>query len=337
SSLEQAAAAAAQTRTSAADRARQKLAEFEARHGRTVRVRATGGVVLSSGGYVFARELMQRYGGPYADTAPLGTIGDDGAALRLGEAVGAATGQLDRYAASRFICPPDAFVCGVLVNSRGERICDETLYGATLSANIVESGGGTAYLVIDHDLWLQAKEDMRHDERLRTKPPWRVLSGRENHVVFRKGTAWLNRWVNRSKARTLRKLARRADIDAAGLEATVARYNADAAGGARDAEGKDPKYVRALTSPPYYAIDVSVGSVLFPAPCLTLGGLRVEGRAGAVRDADGSTVPGLYAAGRAAVGISSRSYVSGLSTADCVFSGRNAGRAAATAAATAPA
>lgn len=33
----------------------------------------------------------------------------------------------------------------------------------------------------------------------------------------------------------------------------------------------------------------------------------------------------LYAAGRAAVGICSNSYVSGLSLADCVFSGRRAG------------
>jgi succinate dehydrogenase/fumarate reductase flavoprotein subunit len=43
-------------------------------------------------------------------------------------------------------------------------------------------------------------------------------------------------------------------------------------------------------------------------------------------------VPGLYAAGRNAVGLCSRSYVSGLSLADCVFSGRRAGRHAAAAA-----
>jgi len=45
--------------------------------------------------------------------------------------------------------------------------------------------------------------------------------------------------------------------------------------------------------------------------------------------ADGSPVPGLYAAGRTAVGLCSHSYVSGLSLADCVFSGRRAGRHAA--------
>ncbi len=45
----------------------------------------------------------------------------------------------------------------------------------------------------------------------------------------------------------------------------------------------------------------------------------------------------LYAAGRTAVGICSNSYVSGLSLADCVFSGRRAGRHAAAAAQAEPA
>jgi 3-oxo-5alpha-steroid 4-dehydrogenase len=59
---------------------------------------------------------------------------------------------------------------------------------------------------------------------------------------------------------------------------------------------------------------------------LTLGGLVVAEDTGQVRRADGTTVAGLYAAGRSAVGLCSRSYVSGLSLADCVFSGRRAGR-----------
>ena len=56
------------------------------------------------------------------------------------------------------------------------------------------------------------------------------------------------------------------------------------------------------------------------------GGLLVDEKTGLVKGADGSTIPGLYAAGRTAVGIASNSYVSGLSVADCVFSGRRAGR-----------
>ena len=58
---------------------------------------------------------------------------------------------------------------------------------------------------------------------------------------------------------------------------------------------------------------------------LTLGGLVVDEDTGAVRNGSGAPISGLYAAGRTAVGICSRSYVSGLSLADCVFSGRRAG------------
>jgi 3-oxo-5alpha-steroid 4-dehydrogenase len=37
-------------------------------------------------------------------------------------------------------------------------------------------------------------------------------------------------------------------------------------------------------------------------------------------------MPNLYAVGRTAIGVASQSYVSGLSLADCVFSGRRAAR-----------
>ncbi|MFD5826304.1 FAD-binding protein [Lentzea sp. NPDC060358] len=73
--------------------------------------------------------------------------------------------------------------------------------------------------------------------------------------------------------------------------------------------------------PPYSLIDVSVRAGFgYPCPMLTLGGLVVDEDTGRVRG-----VPGLYAAGRSAVGVCSESYVSGLALADCVFSGRRAG------------
>lgn len=75
-------------------------------------------------------------------------------------------------------------------------------------------------------------------------------------------------------------------------------------------------------TPPYSLIDVSVRAGFgYPCPMLTLGGLVVDEETGQV-----SGVAGLYAAGRSAVGLCSESYVSGLALADCVFSGRRAGR-----------
>ena len=105
-------------------------------------------------------------------------------------------------------------------------------------------------------------------------------------------------------------------------------YN-QAAHGGDDPFGKSRDLILPLESPPFYALDISVDKRVFPCAALTLGGLRVDETDGAVRTSDGGTVPGLYAAGRAAVGIASNHYVSGLALADCISSGRRAGRSAA--------
>ncbi|GIF38578.1 hypothetical protein Axi01nite_28890 [Actinoplanes xinjiangensis] len=116
-------------------------------------------------------------------------------------------------------------------------------------------------------------------------------------------------------------------------DVVVAAGVADAAvgGPARDEVGKPVALVRPLVKAPFSLIDVSLRAV--PAPMLTLGGLIVDEETGRVLTPSGASISGLYAAGRTAVGICSGSYVSGLSLADCVFSGRRAGRHAATASA----
>ena len=60
---------------------------------------------------------------------------------------------------------------------------------------------------------------------------------------------------------------------------------------------------------------------------MTLGGLKVDENTGAVLDDNSQPIAGLYSAGRTAIGVASHLYISGLSLADCVFSGRRAGRA----------
>ena len=60
---------------------------------------------------------------------------------------------------------------------------------------------------------------------------------------------------------------------------------------------------------------------------MTVGGLLVDETTGAVKALSGKPITGLYAAGRNAVGICSNLYVSGLSFADCIYSGRRAAAA----------
>jgi 3-oxo-5alpha-steroid 4-dehydrogenase len=120
------------------------------------------------------------------------------------------------------------------------------------------------------------------------------------------------------------QLATRCGLPAEKLENTVAAYDAMAEAGGPDPLGKPAAFLRPLERRRLSAVRCDLDSQLFPAPCITLGGLDVDAGQ-AVRRPDGSPIPGLYAVGRCAAGVASRSYVSGLSLADCVFSGRNAG------------
>ena len=292
------------------------VAWLERRHARPLLVTARYGVVLAAGGFAANRPLMREHA-PYARGAlPLATPGDDGSGIRLGTEAGGATAFLDRVSVWRFLTPPPALIRGVLVDRAGERICDESRYGAALGAAIVERGG-QAWLLVDDAILAAARRQVRGSTLWFQRLQARYLLG-----------------SGKVSAPTVAGVAAKAGVDPAGLAATVACYGSpvapDGALGAGDAMGKTPDLVRALDRPPYSLIDCSIRpSQFYPAPVLTLGGLLVGPETGQVLRSDGTAVAGLYAAGRSAVGLCSGSYVSGLSLADCVFSGRRAGRHAA--------
>jgi hypothetical protein len=102
--------------------------------------------------------------------------------------------------------------------------------------------------------------------------------------------------------------------------------NEAAAGRIQDSLGGMAPALQALNMPPYVAVNISTDNPTFPCPAITLGGLRVNESNGLVINQAEQAIPGLYAAGRAAVGIASNGYVSGLSLADCLWSGRRAGQ-----------
>ena len=123
----------------------------------------------------------------------------------------------------------------------------------------------------------------------------------------------------------MEEVAAKAGVDALGLLATVEAHNVAARAGDADPAGKPAEFVRVLDKPPYSLLNISVKPSLgYPCPMLTLGGLVVDEVTGAVRMPTGQAIPGLFAAGRTAIGICADSYVSGLSLADCVFSARRA-------------
>ncbi|HSR24053.1 MAG TPA: FAD-dependent oxidoreductase, partial [Candidatus Eisenbacteria bacterium] len=291
------------------------VAWLERRYGRPLLVGARRGVVLAAGGFVANRQMMREHAPAYRGGLPLGTPGDDGSGIRLGVQAGGAVTFLDRISVWRFLSPPPSLLNGVLVDRAGRRVGDESRYGAAIGEAIVARHGGRAWLLADRDTVARARRELRRST-----------------LWFQRLQALYLLTAGRVSASTVAEVAARAGIDPAGLAATLAAYNAAAAAGQADPAGKPAELVKAQDRPPFSLIDCSVRPRLaYPAPMLTLGGLVVAEQTGQVRRPDGSTVPGLYAAGRSAAGLCSRSYVSGLSLADCVFSGRRAGRHAAAA------
>jgi 3-oxo-5alpha-steroid 4-dehydrogenase len=289
------------------------VAWLERRYGRPLRVTARRGVVLAAGGFVANRAMMREHAPGYRGGLRLGTPGDDGSGIRLGTGAGGATSFLDRVSVWRFLSPPPALLTGVLVDRAGRRLCDESRYGAAVGEAVVTGGEGQAWLLVDRATVGLARRQLRGPA-----------------LWFQRFQALYLLTAARVSGPTVGAVAARAGVNPAGLVATVDAYNTAADGGRPDPAGKPAELVRAQDQPPFSLIDCSVRPRLaYPAPMLTLGGLVVAEATGQVCRADGTPVPGLYAAGRTAVGLCSNSYVSGLSLADCVFSGRRAGRHAA--------
>lgn len=287
-----------------------KALEIEAKHRSSQWFRAKKGVLLSGGGFIVNKQMVAALAPRYKDGLPNGTLGDTGSGIMLGVSAGGATALMERVSAWRFLNPPLAWSQALLVNGLGARFVNETLYGAAIGDAMVEKNAGRGYVILDASARKAAlKQAFGKD----------VLGFQRDITLF-------NCLIAATKARTLDALAARLGLDPATLRETVAQYNRAANGQSADVFHKSPAEMVPLGDGPYYAIDASVDSKFFPLACMTVGGLVVDETSGQVRRGDGSLIPGLYAAGRNAVGICSHLYVSGLSYADCIYSGRRVAR-----------
>lgn len=285
------------------------LQRLEGSYGRTITIEAAAGVIVCAGGYIENREMVATHAPRFRHGLPLGTTGDDGSGIAMTVEAGGVADQLDNVSAWRFITPPSALYGGVVVNQDGRRVIDETCYGASVGRVLVREHDGRGWLLADAATMREA---------------YRQLPRQSQWFHFVQSLALFS--LKATRGTTLAEVARRAGVDPGGLAATVAAHNDAADSGRPDPAGKPAEFVRRVGDGPYVLLDISVRtSAMYPCPMFTLGGVLVDEGTGAVTDADGRAIPGLYAAGRTAIGMCSNSYVSGLSLSDCVFSGRRAG------------
>jgi len=237
----------------------------------------TKALLLATNGYGADRNLVATHMPEIASAVYHGSEASRGDALRLGQALGARTGYLDAYQGHAALAMPAATLAGwatvmhgaVLVDRHGHRFGDETTGYSEYASEVIKHADGAAWIVLDQ----------RIDELCR--PFQDYLDTRDSGAV---------RWAD-----DLGGLAAAVGIDAGGLAETLDDCARTARGDQADRFGRQSW--EAPLGPPYAAIAVR------PALFHTQGGLVVDAGAQVLHES-GSPIPGLYAAGGAAAGIS---------------------------------
>lgn len=283
-----------------------------ARDGRRRTVRATRGVILGSGGFEHNQQLRERYlPKPTQARWSAASPGNTGDLLIAAQAIGAATRLLDEAwwgptmvvageDRARMLFTERSMPGAIVVNRRGARFFNESVAYTTAVQAMYAEGNLPAYLIFD--------------ARYAREYPFGPLLPGGMHLN------WLQpRHIRRellTTAPTLRALAGRLGVDAAGLEATVARFNGFAAAG-RDEDfrrGENPydllygdvrvkpnPCLAPLAEAPFHALEIHPGDIG------TKGGLATDAQARVLRG-DGTPIAGLYAVGNVAASVTGRYY-----------------------------
>lgn len=261
------------------------------REGKTLYVQAHKGVVLCAGGFIANHEMVKRFA-PEALVCEQQVTGgnDDGSGIRMGVSVGAATLNMQEFFATLPFFPPESLIKGGFVNERGQRFINEDTCHGRVAQYVLRQPRGQAWLLVDNDVF----------GRPFLQP---------GITIAAVGDTWDEVELG---------------LEPGSLAATVAEFNRHAT------EGRDPyfhkaeKWLRPLATPPFAALSYCRGDI--EGHAFTLGGLATR-PTGEVLNADGSTISGLFAAGRTACGLPrwGEGYSSGLSLGDSTFFGRQAG------------
>src|SRR5690349_17354878 len=273
--------------------------------GRPVRLRASRGVLLGSGGFEH-NERMRRQHQRIGTEWTVGAPGNTGDGIEAGERLGAALDLMDEawwgpslpLTGGPYFCLAERNLPGCLVvDGTGRRFVNESApYVEAVHAML--GGDGAAHL----PAWLVTAQTYRDRYLFAGRGPRAPLPRR----WFTAGVA--------HRAQTLDELAQRIGVPADVLHTTVARFNDFALRGRDDDFGRgasvydryygDPRNqpnpcLGPLRKPPFYAFSV------VPGDLGTKGGLRTDEKARVLR-ADGTLVAGLYAAGNASASVMGR-------------------------------
>ncbi len=257
-------------------------------------------VIIASGGFGANPDLVVKFKPELKGFGTTNSRGATGDALAMVEKLDVSLTDIEQIQTHPTVVPKinEMITEGIrgdgaiLVNHEGQRFIDELQTRDVVSKAILEQKGATAYLVLDKQVYDKASTYKSYKEQGLLK-----------------------------EAQTIVELATIMNVDAAALEATIAKYN-EAIKAKSDADFGRTSLEVELVSGPFYAVEVS------PAIHHTMGGVTINTDAQVINNS-GSPVEGLYAAGEVTGGVHGGNRIGGNAVTDITVFGKIAGANAA--------
>lgn len=266
--------------------------------GETVTVNAKA-VILTTGGFGANLDMVVKYKPELKGFMTTNAVGAQGQGIEMATAIGAGTVDMDQIQIHPTVEANTAALIteglrgdgAVLINAEGKRFIDEVGTRDVVSAAEIAQTGSYSWLVVD-----QAMVDASS-----------VIQG-----YIKKGYT--------VTGETYEELAKAMGVDEAAFAETMNNWNSYVEA-KNDPDFGRTSFANPLNTAPYYAIKVTAGVHH------TMGGLTINTNTEVLK-ADGSVIPGLFAAGEVTGGVHGANRLGGNAVADFTVFGRIAGAAA---------
>ena len=257
-------------------------------------------VVLATGGFGANLEMVAELNPALEGFMTTNAAGLQGQGIDMAVAVGAATVDMEQIQIHPTVQADTAALIteglrgdgAILVNAEGKRFIDEVGTRDVVSAAEIAQTGSYSWLIVDQKM-VDASS---------------VIAG------------YITKGITVSGA-TYEELAAAMGVDATNFPATMEAWNANVAA-KTDAEFGRTSFASPLDTAPFYGIKVTAGIHH------TMGGLKINENT-EVLTAEGTAIPGLYAAGEVTGGVHGANRLGGNAVSDIVVFGRIAGTQAA--------
>lgn len=263
-----------------------------------------GAVILATGGFGANFDMMTQYDPSLAGAVTTNHAGATGDGITMGEAVGAATVDMDQIQLHPTVYQETGLLVsesvrsmgGILVNNSGKRFCNDMDTRDAVSAAELEQDGSYAYIIFDQRI----VDDLASCQKY-------IQNGLTVQADTYEGLAEAMGLTGDAVTNFVQ---------------TMETWNASVAAGEDAAFGRNNGMDADLSTAPYYAIKIA------PGIHHTMGGLEINTDTQVI-STEGEAIPGLYAAGETTGGVHGANRIGGNVVCDFVVFGRIAGQNAA--------